>query len=317
MEPPDVREEIRIGGRTVTLRTLRPADRELEAAFVRELSPESRYYRFHSGLRELTPELLHRFTHMDYPDELALCATVVEEGAERRIAGARWARAERDPARDPSLESGTGDEKLRSLKDRYSLADPSLMEHRLELGDNITNGIQTTFPTFVLQQILNPLAVRQLVPRGVGRCGLPWSIRGFWDEQDAMTELRLKGNDLAGPGGHGCVEGGGVRRAAQARVEAQDLLGGRRLGEAQPLREVPQPRPCRRTAERVQPEHGHCHHACLLHVVLPGLSAASASSWRRSMRRGFPPRLSFRPTVHSAGWRSRRSARAAPSPRGR
>lgn len=97
MEPPDVREEVEIDGRTVVLRTLRPADREREAAFVRALSPESRYYRFHSGMRELTPTLLDRFTHVDYPTEMALCATVVEGGAERVIGVARWAPAAHDP----------------------------------------------------------------------------------------------------------------------------------------------------------------------------------------------------------------------------
>lgn len=131
---------------------------------------------------------------------------------------------ERDPTHDP----GTGDEKLRSLKEQYSLADPSLMEHRLELGDNITNGIQTIFPTFVLQQILNALAVRQLVPRGVDRCELLWTILGFEDDDDAMTELRLKVNNLVGPAGYvsmedGCV-GGFVQRAAAADPEARTFM---------------------------------------------------------------------------------------------
>ena len=58
-----------------------------------------------------------------------------------------------------------GKEKVRSLDEEYRLEDASLMEHRLELGDTVTNSIQTVFPTLVIQQILNALAVRQLVPR--------------------------------------------------------------------------------------------------------------------------------------------------------
>ncbi len=91
MQPPDVR--IRFGARetTVTIRPITPADREIEADFVRNLSPESRYLRFHSGLRELTPELLARFTEMDYPSTLALIATVPTDGGETEIGVARYA----------------------------------------------------------------------------------------------------------------------------------------------------------------------------------------------------------------------------------
>lgn len=97
MKPPDVREVIDLDGYRVTLRTLWPEDREMEAAFVRGLSPRSRRYRFHSGMRELTPVLLDRFTHVDYPSAMALVATVQEAGAERQIAVARWAPTADDP----------------------------------------------------------------------------------------------------------------------------------------------------------------------------------------------------------------------------
>ncbi|HOX66842.1 MAG TPA: GNAT family N-acetyltransferase, partial [Burkholderiaceae bacterium] len=45
-------------------------------AFVRELSPESRYFRFISTLQELPATLLSRFTLIDYDREMALVATV-------------------------------------------------------------------------------------------------------------------------------------------------------------------------------------------------------------------------------------------------
>lgn len=91
MEPPRIHVDFAAGGRTITIRPINPADREIEAAFVRELSAESRYYRFHSALRELTPELLNRFTQIDYPANMALIATVETAGRETQIGVARYA----------------------------------------------------------------------------------------------------------------------------------------------------------------------------------------------------------------------------------
>lgn len=43
-------------GRTITIRPIRPRDAGIEAEFVRNLSEESRYYRFMDSLRELPPQ---------------------------------------------------------------------------------------------------------------------------------------------------------------------------------------------------------------------------------------------------------------------
>ena len=59
-------------------------------------------------------------------------------------------------------DDATSREKVRSLKEQYKLNDSSIMEHVLELGDLVTNSIQSVFPGTVIQQILNALAVRQL-----------------------------------------------------------------------------------------------------------------------------------------------------------
>ena len=126
-----------------------------------------------------------------------------------------------------------GREKVRSLKDQYRLNDVSMMEHKLELGDQVTNAIQTVFPSFVVQQILNALAVRQIQPKGVERTELVWTILGFADDDAEMQELRLKVNNLVGPAGlismeDGCV-GGFVQRAAKADPGAMVVMpmGGR------------------------------------------------------------------------------------------
>ncbi len=132
-----------------------------------------------------------------------------------------------------------GKEKVRSRDDNYSLRDPSLMEHRLDHGDTETNSIQTVFPTLVIQQILNALAVRQLIPRGPDKSELMWTILGFEGDDAAMTELRLKVNNLVGPAGFvsmedGCV-GGFIQRAAVADPDASTVMpmGGRAIEPSQ------------------------------------------------------------------------------------
>lgn len=137
--------------------------------------------------------------------------------------------------RNKDSDDAVGKEQVRSLKDQYKLNDVRMMEHRLELGDFTTNAIQTVFPTLVVQQILNALAVRQLVPKGVDSSELIWTILGFEDDDADMRELRLKVNNLVGPAGlismeDGCV-GGWVQTAAKADPSRQTVMpmGGRNI----------------------------------------------------------------------------------------
>lgn len=96
-QPPDYRELFELDGSPVTIRSMRPEDREIEDRFVRDLSPDSRYLRFHAALRQLTPGMLEHFTRPDYPSEMALIATIAEGGGERQIGVARYHRV---PATD-------------------------------------------------------------------------------------------------------------------------------------------------------------------------------------------------------------------------
>lgn len=77
-------------GEQVTVRPIRPADAAIEQAFVRGLSPESKYSRFMVEVAELSPEMLARFTHIHYPHDLALIVTLPEDGRETEIAVARY-----------------------------------------------------------------------------------------------------------------------------------------------------------------------------------------------------------------------------------
>ena len=105
---------------------------------------------------------------------------------------------------------------LRSDTD-MKLADNSIIDPIDEYGDQVSVQILTVFPNMVLQQIRNTIAVRVLRPRGVDKSELDWIHLGFADDDEDMTERRLRHGNLVGPAGYialedGCV-GGFVQRA--------------------------------------------------------------------------------------------------------
>ncbi len=77
-------------GTSITIRPIRPEDALIEREFVNGLSEQSRYFRFMYALQEITPAMLSRFTQIDYDREMALIATIEEEGAEKQIGVARY-----------------------------------------------------------------------------------------------------------------------------------------------------------------------------------------------------------------------------------
>ena len=77
-------------GTNLTIRPIRPEDAEMEQAFVRGLSHETKYFRFMDSLQELSPSALARFTQIDYDREMALLVSTVENGREVELAIARY-----------------------------------------------------------------------------------------------------------------------------------------------------------------------------------------------------------------------------------
>jgi acetyltransferase len=78
-------------GTRIVIRPIRPEDRQIEKDFVRNLSDESRYFRFFNALRDLSETALTRFTQVDYDREMALIAVICENGRETEIGVARYA----------------------------------------------------------------------------------------------------------------------------------------------------------------------------------------------------------------------------------
>ncbi|QOJ23147.1 MAG: bifunctional acetate--CoA ligase family protein/GNAT family N-acetyltransferase [Gammaproteobacteria bacterium] len=77
-------------GTDLTIRPIRPEDAEIEQAFVRGLSAESKYFRFMDALQELSQSMLVRFTQIDYDREMALIAVLEQDGREQELGVCRY-----------------------------------------------------------------------------------------------------------------------------------------------------------------------------------------------------------------------------------
>ncbi len=77
-------------GTNILIRPIRPEDVDLERNFTRELSDEAKYFRYMSSVQELTPEMLMRFTQIDYHYEMALIAVTEEDNHELELGVARY-----------------------------------------------------------------------------------------------------------------------------------------------------------------------------------------------------------------------------------
>ena len=85
-------------GSRITIRPSLPQDVELQQAFFRGLSAESRYCRFLTRMGELPTALADAFANVDHRRHLALIAEVFEDGHEVMIGEGRYVVDARDPA---------------------------------------------------------------------------------------------------------------------------------------------------------------------------------------------------------------------------
>jgi len=77
-------------GESLRVRPVRHDDSELEVAFVRALSLESRYQRMLSGGTKVTPEWIDSMTHIDYQHHMAFAVITVVDGAEQFVGVGRY-----------------------------------------------------------------------------------------------------------------------------------------------------------------------------------------------------------------------------------
>src|SRR5262249_8251229 len=129
--------------------------------------------------------------------------------------------------------------KMRSARGGYHLEAPELLDTVDEIGDGVSLQILAVFPGFVLQQIMNCLAVRHVRPKGRGETELVWNCFGYASDDETMVERRLRQANLVGPAGFISLEDGAatgfVQRGVQAAAGQSSFveMGGREIASSE------------------------------------------------------------------------------------
>jgi salicylate 5-hydroxylase large subunit len=84
-------------------------------------------------------------------------------------------------------------------------------------GTEITPSVTmiTLFPSLIIQQQVNSLSTRHIVPRGEGEFDFVWTHFGFADDSEEMTRRRLRQSNLFGPAGFVSADDGEVIQFSQ------------------------------------------------------------------------------------------------------
>ncbi|RLG06643.1 MAG: hypothetical protein DRN68_06660, partial [Thaumarchaeota archaeon] len=74
-------------GTQVLLRPIRPEDEPLEAELIRNLSEETKRFRFFQVIKDITHDMLVRFCNIDYDREMAIIAEYTDSNGRKRNVG--------------------------------------------------------------------------------------------------------------------------------------------------------------------------------------------------------------------------------------
>jgi phenylpropionate dioxygenase-like ring-hydroxylating dioxygenase large terminal subunit len=116
-------------------------------------------------------------------------------------------------------ETAYSQQALRADNQELKIGDMSLLRNVDEIGDGIVLQILSVFPGFVLQQIHNCIAVRQVIPTGLASTDLHWTYLGYADDTPELRTMRLKQSNLVGPAGFVSMEDGAVGGFVQRGIE--------------------------------------------------------------------------------------------------
>ena len=99
-------------------------------------------------------------------------------------------------------------------------------------GTNISPTVTmiTLFPSLIIQQQVNSLSTRHIVPRGPGEFDFVWTHFGFADDTPEMAQRRLRQANLFGPAGFVSADDGEVIEFSQSGFQ-QAGAGGSTLCE--------------------------------------------------------------------------------------
>lgn len=115
-----------------------------------------------------------------------------------------WAKAGTDD--DDEFDAIYKENKIHESK--LQLLDTSMIKFHREYDDAISLAICGIFPNATVHQISNSLATRQLRTFGPGEFELLWTLFGYADDSETMTQHRLLQANMVGPAGLISMEDG-------------------------------------------------------------------------------------------------------------
>ena len=126
-----------------------------------------------------------------------------------------------------------------NFRSDVTLADPRIMDVVQEFPGEETVGMITVFPSAVLQQQVNSLTTRQIVPKGPGGFDFHWTHWCYADDTAEMRLRRTRQANLFGPAGFVSADDGEViEMSQQGFANAPDesalvVMGGRDVGSVE------------------------------------------------------------------------------------
>jgi salicylate 5-hydroxylase large subunit len=127
-----------------------------------------------------------------------------------------------------------------TFKEDMKLHDPRFLDVVPEdwwNGPSVT--MITLFPSLIIQQQVNSLSTRQIIPKGEGGFDFVWTHFGFADDTPEMTQRRLRQANLFGPAGFVSADDGEVIEMSQQGFKQDRYsstiaeLGGTEIAETQ------------------------------------------------------------------------------------
>jgi salicylate 5-hydroxylase large subunit len=104
---------------------------------------------------------------------------------------------------------------MRTFRSDIVLADTRIMDGVREYADEDTVGMITVFPSVVLQQNLNSLTTRQIVPTGPHGFDFHWTHWCYADDPTEMRQRRTRQANLFGPAGFVSADDGEIIEMSQ------------------------------------------------------------------------------------------------------
>lgn len=109
---------------------------------------------------------------------------------------------------------------IRSFDADLELEDPRIIDYFHEWPTPQTVGMITVFPSVILQQQTNSLSTRQILPKGPSGFDFVWTHWGYADDDEEMTQRRLRQANLFGPAGIVSADDGEIIEFSQQSFDA-------------------------------------------------------------------------------------------------